>query len=77
MTTPRASRPLTLVPQARDDSRIRDRGDTVARQWDPEAQLVGTLMHLPVIQAATSKHPTFRGHCCGVALGWAPRSNGD
>jgi hypothetical protein len=52
MTTQPARPSLALVPEARDEGRIRDRGETITRQWNPEAQLVGALMHLPVARAA-------------------------
>ena len=49
---PANRRPLALVsePDAGADS-ISHRAETVMRQWDPEAQLVGALMHLSASQA--------------------------
>jgi hypothetical protein len=45
MTNPR---PLSLVAQTPDATQSRNsQAETLLRQWDPESQLVGTLMHLP------------------------------
>jgi replicative DNA helicase len=52
MAAQRAHRPLALVTQRNGDAaRPNRRGETIARQWDPEAQLVGALMHLSAAQA--------------------------
>lgn len=50
---PAHRRPLALVtpPAARAESASR-RGETITRQWDPEAQLVGALMYLTAVDAA-------------------------
>jgi hypothetical protein len=48
MTAETTRRPLALVtPSAEPDWRA----ESVIRQWDPEAQLVGALMHLPAATA--------------------------
>ena len=50
MTNPR---PLSLVAQTPDGPELSvTHGKNVLRQWDPESQLVGALMHLPVAQVA-------------------------
>jgi hypothetical protein len=43
---PSRRRPLVLVPRSDDTA------EAVVHQWDPEAQLVGALMHLPVSTVA-------------------------
>ena len=50
MTNPR---PLSLVAQTPDGPEPPVAfGKNVLRQWDPESQLVGALMHLPAAQVA-------------------------
>jgi hypothetical protein len=48
MTAEPKPRPLSLVAQ---DPEPDWRATSVLRQWDPEAQLVGALMHLPAATA--------------------------
>jgi hypothetical protein len=48
MTAEPNPRPLSLVAQTPDNAEA----ETVLRQWDPEAQLVGAVMHLRNPQAA-------------------------
>jgi replicative DNA helicase len=48
MTTEPKPRPLSLVAQNPEPDW---RATSVLRQWDPEAQLVGALMHLPAATA--------------------------
>jgi replicative DNA helicase len=51
MTAQPARRTLALVTQRDGDAKPPSRRDeTIARQWDPEAQLVGALMHLSAAQ---------------------------
>jgi replicative DNA helicase len=47
MTAEPKPRPLSLVEQNPEPA---PRAETVLRQWDPESQLVGALMHLPRAQ---------------------------
>jgi hypothetical protein len=49
MTSEPKPRPLSLVEQNPEPV---SRAETVLRQWDPEAQLVGALMHLPRARVA-------------------------
>ena len=49
MTAEPSPRPLSLVAQI---PRLDGRAETTLRQWDPEAQLVGALMHLSAATAA-------------------------
>jgi hypothetical protein len=49
MTAEPKPRPLSLVAQNPEPDW---RAESVMRQWDPEAQLVGALMHLPAAKAA-------------------------
>jgi replicative DNA helicase len=51
MSTDPTPRPLSLVPHTAEDTGDW-RAETVLRQWDPEAQLVGALMHLPAAKVA-------------------------
>jgi hypothetical protein len=44
------NRPLTLVLHNDEESDWRP--DAVLRQWDPEHQLIGALMHLPAARLA-------------------------
>jgi hypothetical protein len=53
MTAEPNPRPLSLVAQTPDYAEA----ETVLRQWDPEAQLVGALMHLPNPQAVAILEP--------------------
>jgi replicative DNA helicase len=53
MAAHRARSPLAIVAPPRTRTEFPDRrGDTVLRQWDPEAQLVGALMYLSAADAA-------------------------
>jgi replicative DNA helicase len=49
MTADPKPRPLSLVEQNPEPDW---RAESVVRQWDPEAQLVGALMHLPAATTA-------------------------
>jgi replicative DNA helicase len=49
MTAESKPRPLSLVEQNTEPA---SRAETVLRQWDPESQLIGALMHLPRAQVA-------------------------
>jgi hypothetical protein len=52
MTAQPARSPLALVAPAGSGTTGRRSSETVLRQWDPEAQLVGALMHVPAARAA-------------------------